>query len=90
MGIEFQPRWKEMLDGFIEGRRFTLEITMGRLHVFWPREEVWEKSAPIWAKGRWKEAKESAIEWCESQKIPFDEDISAWVEFESQNEKPNK
>ena len=55
----FNIRWKEELDGFVDGHRFTVEITMGSLHVYFPSERIWESNAPAWAKGMWPAASEA-------------------------------
>lgn len=81
--FEFNIRWKEELDGFVDGHRFTLEITMGSLHVYFPSEETWERSAPDWAKGMWPDASEAAARWATNNSIPFEVDERAWVSFES-------
>jgi hypothetical protein len=79
--ITYQPKWKETLVGCIGGNYFHVEITMGVLHVYFPTEETWIASAPSWASGKWKAAKESAEIWCGAQNIPFTVDNAAWVAF---------
>ncbi len=86
MSIRYQPRWKEMFDGFLGDHRFTIEITMGVLHVYFPTEETWERSAPPWAQSMWACARDSAIQWADDNSIPFDIDHAAWVEFEENQE----
>ena len=81
MKIEFQPRWKEMLDGKLGEKKFTVELSMGRLHTYFPTQEIWKREAPEWAAGLWDTAQEQARIWCEENKIPFDIDEHTWVEF---------
>ena len=70
-----------MLDGFIDGHEFTIEMTMGKDHVYFPTEEMWNRAAPPWACGLWEQARDGASEWCLAHSIPFDVDQTAWVEF---------
>lgn len=87
MIIEFQARWKEMLDGRIENHRFTVELTMGQLHVYFPSKEKWEKESPSWARDIWETAQVQAHEWSKENKIPFSVDEHAWVDFWDEDEK---
>lgn len=80
----FNIRWKEELDGFVDGHRFTVEITMGSLHVYFPSEEIWEKNAPEWAKGMWQEASDATARWAAGQSIPFEIADNTWVSFGSE------
>ena len=70
-----------MLDGFIDGHQFTIEMTMGIEHVYFPTEEIWDRTAPKWACGIWEQARNEASIWCLINSIPFDVDHAAWVEF---------
>jgi hypothetical protein len=79
---KFQPKWKEELIGTIDGKQFTIELTMGVLTVYFPTAAKWEASAPIWAKGRWEQVKSELTDWCEKEKIPFVIEENAWVEFD--------
>lgn len=87
MEIDYQPKWKEELVGTCGNHQFTVEMTMGKLHVFFPLESRWEATAPAWAKGRWSEAKVQAEAWAKSQGIPFDMDEQAWVAFHDEQER---
>lgn len=51
MSIRYQPRWKELLDGFYGEHRFTVQRPIGIPHVYFPTEETWERSGPAWARG---------------------------------------
>lgn len=82
MKIRYEPRWKEMLDGFYGKHKFVVELTMGRLHVYFPTEATWKQTAPDWAKDLWDQAQREASEWSREQGIRFDIDETAWVEFE--------
>lgn len=79
--ITYNARWKELLVGKIGENCFHVELTMGVLHVYFPNEASWNKSAPTWAKGKWSAAKESAELWCSKEGIPITIDDKAWVEF---------
>ena len=79
---KFQPKWKEELIGTIDGKQFTVELTMGTLHVYFPTAEKWEASAPIWAKGKWEQVKIDLADWCLKEKIPLTIEQNAWVEFD--------
>ena len=68
---KFQLKWKEELDGTIDGKQFTIELTMGVLSVYFPTSAKWEASAPIGAKGKWERVKLDLTDWCEKEKIPF-------------------
>jgi hypothetical protein len=81
MTITYQPRWKEMFDGFVGDNRFTVEMTMGHLHVYFPTESTWNRTAAIWAEGLWQQARDGAEAWCLSNSVPFTIDDQAWVEF---------
>ena len=81
MTIKYLPRWKEMLDGIYGDHRFTVEITMGIIHVYFPTEETWERDAPAWAQGLWPQAKEDAQQWCAGNNTPFEVNPTAWVQF---------
>lgn len=81
MAIEYRPRWKEMFDGFVGNNKFTVEMTMGTDHVYFPTERTWESNAPDWAKGLWSSARDEAVAWCEKNSVPFDIDQAAWVDF---------
>ena len=80
--ITFQPKWKELLIGTIDGKQFTIELTMGTLKVYFPAVAKWEASAPGWAKGRWEQVRVSLSSWCDEQKIPLEIEDNAWVEFD--------
>jgi hypothetical protein len=81
MKFTYQPKWKEELVGTYGENKFTVEITMGELHVYFPFESTWENNAPGWAKGKWLMAKEQAEDWARSQEIPLTVDQAAWVDF---------
>jgi len=79
--IKYHPKWKETLVGSIEENIFYVEMTMGTLHVYFPTEEAWNASAPLWARDKWEAAKEAAKDWCREQNIPLTIDNAAWVDF---------
>jgi hypothetical protein len=79
---KFQPKWKEELIGTIDGKQFSIELTMGTLHVYFPTAVKWESSAPIWAKGKWDQVKIDLEDWCRKERIPLTIEENAWVDFE--------
>ena len=81
MKFTYQPKWKEELVGSYGEHKFIVELTMGKLGVYFPEEAKWESAAPAWAKGKWSEARDETIAWCEAQRIPFVIDQAAWVSF---------
>lgn len=83
MNLTYRSRWKEMLDGFYGPHQFTVEMTLGELHVFFPTEERWNRTAPAWAQGLWKKARDGAEAWGKAKSIPFSVDPGAWVDFQS-------
>ncbi len=82
--IRFQPRWKELLIGSMDGKQFTIELTMGVLTVYFPTAPKWQACAPAWAKGKWEQVREELTVWCQKEKIPLVIEDNAWVEFGEQ------
>jgi len=82
MKFEYTPRWKEELVGTYGGHQFSVLLTMGKMHVYFPSEVTWETTAPRWAKGKWQEAMDAAKVWSESNRIPFEIDQQVVVLFE--------
>ena len=82
MKFTYQSKWKEELVGSYGEHKFIVELTIGKLEVYFPEETKWESVAPTWAKGKWAEVRDDARDWCESQSIPFVIDQAAWVNFE--------
>ena len=81
MTISYKARWKEMLDGLAGDQGFTVEMTMGTTHVYFPTEATWQLTAPNWAVGLWQQARDGAESWCASNSVAFTIDDSAWVDF---------
>ena len=81
MTIEYTPRWKEELIGVLEGNQFVVELTMGRLHVYFPSESTWESSAPDWAKGKYLLARTAAEDWSSKNDSDFTVDENAWIDW---------
>jgi len=69
--IEFRPRWREELEAISPEGKLIFEITMGKLHVFFPDESRWLASAPGWAKDKWSLYVQACEDWCRKQKIPI-------------------
>jgi hypothetical protein len=80
--VQFQPKWKEELICTMDGRTFTVEITMGILTVYFPTKAKWEATAPNWAKQQWERVQEDLSAWCLKQEIPLAIVDDAWVVFE--------
>lgn len=85
MKFIYNPKWKEELVGNYGDYYFSVELTMGILHVYFPEESTWANNAPDWAVGKWSEARDVAKEWADSQNIPFTIDKAAWVDFHNKN-----
>jgi hypothetical protein len=81
MKLTYQIRWKEELVGTYGDHSFIVEITMGKLHVYFPVETRWEVNAPPWAAGKWAEVRDATREWAERENIPFTVDQTARVDF---------
>ena len=79
--VQFRSEWKELLIGSMDGKQFTIELTMGVLTVYLPTLAKWEASAPEWAKHQWERVRADLSAWCEQQKIPLVIEDHAWVEF---------
>jgi hypothetical protein len=79
--IQFQSKWKEELVGTMDGKSFTIEMTMGVLTVYFPTVAKWETSAPNWARKEWERVRVDLADWCEHQKIPLVIEDDAWVSF---------
>jgi len=81
MIFEFKPKWKEELVCICGKHEFTVELRMGKMHIYFPTEPKWESMAPSWAKGMWESARDQTKTWAVSQNIPFDVDLQAWIAF---------
>ena len=81
MEIRYEAKWKEELHGFAGDHHFVVELTMGRLHTYFPTEENWQKNAPPALTDSWKDAKTAAEEWSQANFAAFDVVPDAWVEF---------
>ena len=84
MSIQYRAKWKELLVGLIGNHSFSVEMTMGTLHVYFPTEEKWNESAPQWAIGQYGIAREEVINWCSKEEIPVTFESHAWVDFTDQ------
>ncbi len=80
--VQFHPRWKEELVCTMDGKSFTIEITMGALKAYLPTESKWKASAPEWAKDQWARVQADLSAWCAQEKIPLIIEDEAWVCFE--------
>ena len=52
--IIFNPRWKEELEAISDDGILIFELTMGKLHVYFPGQERWKECVPDWARGKWE------------------------------------
>jgi len=71
MRIDLQPRWKEELVASCPMGTLVLELTMGKLHVYFPDETLWAASAPEWAKPLRADFLAACESWSKSQGIPM-------------------
>jgi len=79
---QFEPKWKEELVCTMDGRRFVVELTMGRLAVYFPTNAKWKAAAPEWAASQWERVRDDLVAWCAQQKIPLVIEENAWVQFD--------
>lgn len=84
--ITFQPRWKELLDCRTPWGEFSVELTMGVLHVYFPDEARWQKDVPVQFRDKWRSVVAALEAWCAQQKIPLSVQNDAWVEFASDSD----
>jgi hypothetical protein len=70
--IKFNPRWKEELVATSQEGVLIFEITMGKLHVYFPDETRWKNQVPEWAKMKWKIYLDACEKWCLVNTIPMD------------------
>ena len=82
--ITFQPRWKELLDCRTPWGEFSVELTMGVLHVYFPDEARWTKDAPTPFHDKWRAVFAALEAWCTQQEIPLSVRTDAWVEFSTE------
>ena len=80
--VQFQPKWREELVCTMDGKKFSIELTMGVLRAYVPTRPRWEATAPDWARRQWEQVKEDLSAWCHQEKIPLVIDDKAWVAFE--------
>jgi len=69
--IGFSIRWREELVVSSPEGSLVIEITMGKLHVYFPDEDLWKAQAPDWAKLKWEIYLEAAKDWCSQNNIPI-------------------
>ena len=80
--VSFEPKWKEELVCTLDGKTFVIEMTMGKLAVYFPSQSAWEASAPVWAKQEWERVRADLSDWCHEQKTPLRIEDHAWVSFD--------
>jgi hypothetical protein len=83
--ITFLPRWKEELVVTSEEGILIFELTMGKLHVYFPDQQRWSGQVPSWAKDKWEIYLTACREWCQQNKIPISIVGNAYV-FEEKRE----
>jgi hypothetical protein len=69
--IVFKPRWREELEAISKEGKLIFELTMGRLHVYFPDEKCWNNSVPAWAKDKLKDYFDGCQKWCAANRIPM-------------------
>lgn len=69
--IHFAPRWKEEIVASSSEGKLVFEFTMGRDHVYFPAKEMWEQSAPAWAKEKWELYFTECSRWCTNNGVPI-------------------
>lgn len=79
--FSFTPKWKEELVCRTPWAAFTVEITMGVLHVYFPDEAKWKKDLLGHLHDKWSEVVQELGRWCEKEKIPLSLVPDAWIEL---------
>ncbi|MBF4506026.1 hypothetical protein IRZ83_05040 [Flavobacterium sp. JLP] len=69
--IKFNSRWKEELVATSEEGSLVFEFTMGEYNVYFPTKDVWQTSAPEWAKQKWATYLDECKIWCTENNIPI-------------------
>ena len=69
--IKFNPRWREELVATSNDGILIFELTMGKLHVYFPDQNCWNRQVPVWAQGKWAEYKWACESWCMQNGIPI-------------------
>ncbi len=69
--ISFAPRWREELVATSGEGVLIFELTMGKLHVYFPDKNRWEATVPAWAKEQWAVYKTACEDWCRANSIPI-------------------
>lgn len=69
--IGFTIRWKEELVASSPEGSLIFELTMGKLHLYFPDENCWKNSAPEWAKMKYDIYLSASTEWCRQNNIPI-------------------
>ena len=82
--FSFTPKWKEELVCETPWAKFTVEMTMGSLHVYFPNEEKWKSSVPEHLHDKWAAICVELQPWCQKHDTLFSTDSSAWIEFENE------
>lgn len=81
--FNYYEKWKEEFVCEYKNHKFTCEMTMGVIHIYFPTEEVWNRDAPNWAQGIYPEAQKAMVEWAEKNKTPYTIESNAWINFEN-------
>ena len=79
--FSFQPKWKEELVCSTPWAIFTVELTMGVLHVYFPDEAKWKKALPEHLHAKWGEVVQELERWCKKESIPLSLVPDAWIEL---------
>lgn len=84
-GFSFNPRWKEELVCETPWATFVVEITMGKLHVYFPDEQKWMRITAGELQGHWHDIIGELKQWGAAQGIPVSFDSEAWLQLEKTN-----
>lgn len=71
MRIDLQPRWREELVARSEQGTLVFELTMGKMHVYFPDAVLWASSVPKWAIPLRPDFESACQDWCQRQGIPM-------------------
>ncbi|MEP7165902.1 MAG: hypothetical protein ABI741_14465 [Ferruginibacter sp.] len=67
--IIFNPRWREELEAISDEGILIFELTVGKMHVYFPDEGRWRISVPDWAKEKWDIYLKACSSWCKQNMI---------------------
>ena len=80
--FQFRGRWKEELICTGSGGAFVLENPIGVHAVYLPTKDVWQRTAPAWAKDLWPVLRIELEAWCKEHTAQLFVDATATVTIE--------